>query len=55
MKAAFFGIFRSGVVLIAAAFIALFFYTALLRLRYPYDLDFVEDSMLMQSLRIATL
>ncbi|HEY9528041.1 MAG TPA: hypothetical protein VIR02_13190 [Anaerolineales bacterium] len=53
MKAAFFRIFQSGVVLIAVAFIALFFYTALPRLLYPYDLDFIEDSMLMQSLRIA--
>jgi hypothetical protein len=53
MKAAFFRIFQSGVVLIAAAFIALFFYTALPRLLYPYDLDFIEDSMLMQPLRIA--
>src|SRR5690348_13569557 len=55
MKAAFFRIFQSGVVLIAVAFIALFFYTALPCLLYPYDLDFIEDSMLMQSLRIATL
>src|SRR5215211_959409 len=53
MKAASFRFFQSGVVLIAVAFIALFFYTALPRLRYPFDLDFVEDSMLMQSLRIA--
>jgi 4-amino-4-deoxy-L-arabinose transferase-like glycosyltransferase len=53
MKAASLRFFQGGVVLIAVAFIALFFYTALPRLRYPYDLDFVEDSMLMQSLRIA--
>ncbi len=53
MKAASLRFFQSGVVLIAVVFIALFFYTALPRLRYPYDLDFVEDSMLMQSLRIA--
>jgi hypothetical protein len=53
MKAASFRFFQSGVVLIAVAFIALFFYTALPRLGYPYDLDFLEDSMLMQSLRIA--
>ena len=53
MKAASFRFFQSGVVLIAVVFILLFFYTALLRLRYPYDLDFVEDSMLMQSLRFA--
>ena len=53
MKAASFRFFQGGVVLIAVAFIALFFYTSLPRLRYPYDLDFIEDSMLMQSLRIA--
>ena len=53
MKAASFRIFQGGVVLIAIAFIGLFFYTCLPRLRYPYDLDFVEDSMLMQSLRVA--
>lgn len=53
MKAAFFRFLQSSVVLIAVAFVALFFYTALPRLRYPYDLDFIEDSMLMQSLRIA--
>ena len=44
---------QSGVVLIAVVFIAMFFVTALPRLLYPYDLDFIEDSMLMQSLRIA--
>src|SRR5512147_3055905 len=53
MRAASFRFFQGGVVLIAVAFIVLFFYTALPRLRYPYDLDFVEDSILMQSLRIA--
>lgn len=53
MKAASFRFFQSGVVLIAVAFIVLFFYTALPRFRYPYDLDFLEDSMLMQSLRVA--
>ena len=53
MKAAPLRCFQSGVVLIAVAFIALFFYTALPRLLYPYDLDFIEDSMLMQALRIA--
>jgi hypothetical protein len=31
----------------------MFFFTALPRIFYPYDLDFIEDSMLMQSLRIA--
>jgi 4-amino-4-deoxy-L-arabinose transferase-like glycosyltransferase len=44
---------QSGVVLIAIVFIAMFFITALPRLLYPYDLDFLEDSMLMESLRIA--
>ena len=53
MKAASLRFFQSGVVLIAIAFIAFFFFTALPRLRYPYDLDFIEDSMLMQSLQIA--
>ena len=53
MKAASSRFFQSGVVLIAVAFIALFFSTALPRLLYPYDLDFIGDSMLMQSLQIA--
>src|SRR5688500_7358515 len=44
---------QSGVVLAAAVFIAMFFVTALPRLLYPYDLVFLEGSMLMQSLRIA--
>src|SRR5688572_1510996 len=53
MKAASLRFFQSGVVLTAVVFIALFFYTVLPRLYYPYDLDFIEDSMLMQCLRIA--
>src|SRR5512145_1101603 len=53
MKAASLRFLQSGVILIAVAFIVLFFYTALPRLTYPYDLDFLEDSTLMQSLRIA--
>ena len=53
MKAASFRFLQSGVVLIAIIFIALFFYTALPRLLYPYDLDFIEDSMLMESLQFA--
>jgi hypothetical protein len=44
---------QMGIVLIALIFIAMFFFTAIPRLLYPYDLDFIEDSMLMQSLRIA--
>ena len=53
MKAASFRFLQSGMVLIAVLFIALFFYTALPRVLYPYDLDFIEDSMLMESLQIA--
>ncbi len=44
---------QSGAALIAVVFIAMFFVTALPRWLYPYDLDFLEDSMLMESLRIA--
>ena len=44
---------QTGVVLVALIFIAMFFITALPRFLYPYDLDFIEDSMLMESLRIA--
>lgn len=40
-------------VLAALTFAAMYFYTALPRLVYPYDLDFVEDSIFMQSLRVA--
>ncbi len=39
--------------LAAAAFTIMFFATALPRAAYPYDLDFIEDSMLMQALRFA--
>lgn len=39
--------------LAALVFAAMYFYTALPRLVYPYDLDFDEDSILMQSLRLA--
>src|ERR1044071_3424690 len=53
MKAVSLKISQSLVVLTAAAFLLLFFYTVLSRIGYPYDLDFLEDSMLMQSLRIA--
>ncbi len=34
-------------------FIAFFLLTSLPRVFYPYDLDFIEDSMLMQSIRVA--
>jgi len=38
---------------ISSLFIAFFLITSLPRVFYPYDLDFIEDSMLMQSIRIA--
>lgn len=41
------------VVGVAVVFAAMYFYTALPRLVYPYDLDFDEDSILMQTLRLA--
>ncbi|HEY2982023.1 MAG TPA: glycosyltransferase family 39 protein [Anaerolineales bacterium] len=44
---------QAGVVAIACIFAAAYFMTAVPRLLYPYDLDFIEDSMLMQSLRVA--
>lgn len=40
-------------ILTALAYTAMFFFTALPRVFYPYDLDFVEDGILMQSLRYA--
>jgi hypothetical protein len=40
-------------VMAALAFIGAYVFTALPRIVYPYDLDFVEDSMLIQSLRFA--
>ena len=43
----------AGVVLAAAVFAGMFFFTALPRLVYPYDLDFIEDGILMQALRVA--
>ena len=53
MKAASIRLLQSGAVLVAVFFILLFFFTALPRLLYPYDLDFIEDSMLMEALRFA--
>ncbi|HXQ38562.1 MAG TPA: glycosyltransferase family 39 protein, partial [Anaerolineales bacterium] len=53
MKAVCLRLLQSGVVLTAIFFIVLFFFTALPRLFYPYDLDFIEDSMLMETLRFA--
>lgn len=40
-------------VLAALVFGVMYFLVAIPRVFYPYDLDFLEDSMLMQSLRIA--
>ena len=40
-------------VLVAVAFALMYFVTAIPRILYPYDLDFVEDGMLMTSLRLA--
>lgn len=37
----------------ALVFALMYFATALPRIVYPYDLDFIEDSMLMQALRFA--
>ena len=39
--------------LTSSLFIVLYLITSLPRVFYPYDLDFIEDSMLMQSIRIA--
>ena len=44
---------QAVVLLAAAAFAAMYFITALPRFVYPYDLDFDEDSILMQSQRVA--
>lgn len=38
---------------VAGTFVVLFFVTALPRVVYPYDLDFLEDSVLMQSVQVA--
>jgi 4-amino-4-deoxy-L-arabinose transferase-like glycosyltransferase len=53
MKAASLRLLQSGAVLVAIFFIVLFLFTALPRLLYPYDLDFIEDSMLMETLQFA--
>jgi 4-amino-4-deoxy-L-arabinose transferase-like glycosyltransferase len=37
----------------ALVFIVMYFFTALPRLGYPYDLDFIEDGLLLTSLRVA--
>lgn len=40
-------------VLAALLFAGMYLFTALPRLVYPYDLDFIEDGMLLESLRLA--
>lgn len=44
---------RRLALLTSSLFIVFFLITSLPRIFYPYDLDFIEDSMLMQSIRIA--
>lgn len=44
---------RWPAMLAAVVFAAIYFYTALPRVFYPYDLDFIEDGMLMASYRMA--
>lgn len=44
---------QATVLLVAFTFAAMYLFTAWPRLIYPYDLDFVEDGMLMTSLRLA--
>lgn len=43
---------RGSVLGIAAIFIILFLVTAIPRVLYPYDLDFIEDGLLLTSLRL---
>ncbi len=40
-------------VIVALIFSAVYFFVAIPRVVYPYDIDFVEDGMLMQALRVA--
>lgn len=40
-------------VLAAALFTAMYFFTAIPRLLYPYDLDFIEDGLVMTAIRLA--
>jgi 4-amino-4-deoxy-L-arabinose transferase-like glycosyltransferase len=47
------GILWRLAVLIAILFAVLYFFTAIPRLLYPYDLDFIEDGVLMTALRLA--
>ena len=53
MKVASQKFLQTGVVIVALIFSGMFFFTAIQRLLYPYDLDFLEDSVLMESLRFA--
>jgi len=53
MKVASRKFLQTGVVIVALIFSGMFFFTAIQRLLYPYDLDFLEDSVLMESLRFA--
>ena len=49
-----FSVFYKPLALLAAiTFAAMYFVTAIPRVFYSYDLDFIEDSMLMKSLRFA--
>ena len=41
------------VVIVALVFSAVYFFVAIPRVVYPYDIDFVEDGLLMQALRVA--
>ena len=45
---------RRLALLTSSLFIAFFLVTSISRVFYPYDIDFIEDSMLMQSIRIAS-
>lgn len=45
--------FKSLAILVALTFAAMYFVAAIPRVLYPYDLDFLEDSMLMHALRFA--
>jgi len=53
MKVASHKFLQTGAVIVALIFSGMFFFTAIQRLLYPYDLDFLEDGVLMESLRFA--
>lgn len=46
-------LYKPLAVLVAGVFAAMYVVTAIPRIFYPYDLDFIEDSMLMQAWRFA--